>query len=505
MRRLHGLVSVICLLSFTNIFAQQQLPEYNITSQEVEAQIRFLASDALKGRLTGSEENRIAAAYIATQLEAYGVKKVDGMDTYYQPVNLEQVVPISRASLNWNKQEFRQGENLMLLSGDGGTTKAKAIFAGHGWVDEEKGIDDYAGLDVAGKIVITNIGPPDSKSPQAVFQAMQRKQEIAKEKGAIAVIELFQLGKNYWNIVTNYFGKPSMRVGAGVEKQMGDKLTYGWILEEESGFSGFIKEGKKTKMTLSSNASRTEAVFSDNIIGVIEGSDPNLKDEYVVLTAHYDHVGVGAQGGGATTAQDSIFNGARDNAFGTVALLNTAKALAAAPTKRSVVILAVTGEEKGLLGSRYYAENPIIPLEKTVFNFNTDGAGYNAKDRVTIFGLGRVGVDDELNAAASEFGLMVTNDPAPEQGLYDRSDNVSFAAKGVPAITFSPGFTAFDEEIMKNYHQVSDNPETIDFDYLATYCKVFAHTARLIADKSKRPFWEAGDKYEEAGKKLYNK
>ncbi len=504
MNHSYHLFFIISLLSINVTFAQQQLPEYNITSQEVEAQMRFLASDALKGRLTGEEGNRIAAAYIATQLEAYGVKKVENMATYYQPVNLQQVVPISQASLDWNKTTFQQGKNLMMLSGEGGSIKAKAVFVGDGWVDQEKGIDDYAGLDVEGKIVITNIGLPDSRAPLAIIKSMQRKREIAEEKGAVAVIELFQLGSNYWNIITKYFSKSSIQLSSE-ERKMNSKIPYGWILEEDTSFSSTIKEGKKTKIKLSNNASEERTIQSDNVIGVIEGNDTKLKNEYVVITAHYDHVGVGEQGGGAYTEQDSIFNGARDNAFGTVALLSTAKALAAAPPKRSILILAVTGEEKGLLGSSYYSDHPVIPLEKTIFNFNTDGAGYNSKDRVTIFGLGRTGVDEELNSGAAEFGLKVSDDPAPEQGLYDRSDNVSFAAKGVPAITFSPGFTAFDEEIMKNYHQVSDNPETIDFDYLATYCKIFAHTTRLIANKSERPFWKEGDKYEEAGKALYKK
>ncbi len=495
--------NILILFSWNFAHAQMQFPEFTISKTEVEGHLRFLASDALQGRNTGSEGNRIAAAYIAAQLEAYGVQKPAATNSYFQPVDLEQIQPITQATLTWNKNTFKQKETLMMLRGKGGILNANAVFAGHGWVDEAQGINDYAGLDVKGKIVITNIGLPNDRSPQATFQAITKKRELAKAQGAIAVVELFQLGKNFWTLATNYFGNPSMEL-ASTEDAPKDLPAYGWILEGDSKFSEEVKKGKKNKVVLTSNASSLEKIKSDNVIGVIYGSNPALREEYVVLSAHYDHVGVGKQGGGAYTEQDSIFNGARDNAFGTTALLTAAKALAAAPPERSVIILAVTGEEKGLLGSRYYANHPIFPLEKTIYNFNTDGAGYNAMDKVTIFGLGRTGTDSLLVKGAAEFGLAVNDDPAPEQGLFDRSDNVSFAAKGVPAITYSPGFTAFDESIMKYYHQVTDNPDTIDFDYLTLYAKAFSYTARLLANIPTRPFWVTGDKYEAAGKQLYS-
>jgi Zn-dependent M28 family amino/carboxypeptidase len=242
-----------------------------------------------------------------------------------------------------------------------------------------------------------------------------------------------------------------------------------------------------------------------NVVGYIEGTDAKLKDEYVLLTAHYDHIGVGKQGGQPYTAEDSIFNGARDNAFGTVALLSAAEALAKTPPKRSVLIVALTGEEVGLLGSKYYASHPILPLERCIFNFNSDGAGYTNTGIVGVIGLDRTGARAEIETASKAFGLGVFADPAPEQGLFDRSDNVSFAAKGIPAPTFSPGFSKFDEELMKNYHQVSDNPETIDFDYLLKFCQAYTYGARLIADRAQAPQWIQGDKYEQVGKKLYDK
>lgn len=283
-----------------------------------------------------------------------------------------------------------------------------------------------------------------------------------------------------------------------------DALIYGWIknIGQEEVFAR-LREGENVEVGLSSSGFGKEAIRARNVVGIVEGSDPALRDEYVLLTAHYDHVGVGRQGGGPFTEQDSIFNGARDNAMGTVALLTAARALAQQPPRRSVIILAVTGEELGLLGSNYYADHPLVPLDQTVFNLNTDGAGYNNTEYVSVVGFGRTGTDAAIEAAAAAAGLEVFPNPAPEQNLFDRSDNVAFAKKGVPALTFSPGFTAFDETISKYYHQVADEADAVDMGYLLQYCRAYAHLARLIADADERPQWKAGDKYEAAGKELY--
>jgi len=165
----------------------------------------------------------------------------------------------------------------------------------------------------------------------------------------------------------------------------------------------------------------------------------------------------------------------------------------------------LTAEEVGLLGSQYYANHPLLPLNKCIFNINSDGAGYNDTTIVAVMGLDRTGAKAEMETASKAFGLGIFADPSPEQGLFDRSDNVSFAKKGIPAPTFTPGFREFNGEIMKNYHQVSDNPETIDFNYLLKFSQAFTYAARLIADMPKAPQWIAGDKYEEAAKKLYVK
>ena len=280
-------------------------------------------------------------------------------------------------------------------------------------------------------------------------------------------------------------------------------LIHAWIQAADKSEIEALKNEGNLSVELASGAGSFKSLASQNVIGVLEGTDAKLKNEYLLLTAHYDHVGTGKQGGGAFGPQDSIFNGARDNGMGVVALLAGAEALAKERPKRSVIILAVTAEEMGLLGSQYYAEHPLIPLEKTIFNLNTDGAGYNTTQGAGIIGWDRTGTNEWVEKGLAAFGLEVIPDPAKEQNLFDRSDNVSFARQGVPCLTFSPGFKAFDQALMKNYHQVSDEADTVDFTYLLKFAQSFAHTARLIANADERPEWVAGDKYEAKGKTLY--
>ncbi len=223
------------------------------------------------------------------------------------------------------------------------------------------------------------------------------------------------------------------------------------------------------------------------------------KISFIVYSAHYDHVGVGKP----NAEMDSIYNGARDNAVGTVTVLNAAENIAKYPTKRSSLFIFFTGEEKGLLGSEYFVENPTIALDKIVYCFNSDNGGYNDTSKTTIFGLYRTTASQHFIDAAAEFGLTAIDDPAPEQNLFDRSDNVNFAKKGVPSPTYSMGFTAFDEEITKYYHQVTDNPDNVDYEYLHKFFQSYVLSARLIANDPQRPFWTEGDKYYEAGKELY--
>lgn len=466
---------------------------------QLEANLRFLASDALQGRRTGSAGNQIAGEFIATFLEGLGlIAPIDAPD-YKQMVPLEEKVPPMEAALTIGDISYEFGEDFIILSGYEGEIEAPVIFAGHGWINEEGTHNDYEGLDVSGKIVIVLPGPPDTQDPNQIFRAMSWKKKLAAERGAVGLIELYRM-QFPWPFFKRYFGRPSISFSDGEEATEAEqKLIYGWLKEREP----IQVDGMDFSAAIQSSGMYAKQLKTFNVIGIIEGSDPNLKEEYMLLSAHYDHVGMGKNGGGAYTEEDSIFNGARDNGMGTIALMSAAHSFALNPPKRSVVILAVTGEEIGLLGSQYYADNPLVPLDQTVFNLNTDGAGYNDVTTISMIGFGRTGTDEELKDGAASAGLTIIPNPSEEQGLFDRSDNVSFARLGVPAITLSPGFAAFDEEIRKYYHQVSDEADSVDFDYLYLYCKAFEKAARNIANMANRPFWLPGDKYENAGKALY--
>jgi hypothetical protein len=491
---------IAILLSCSNSNGQPELKKKNSQTTEI---LNFLADDKLMGRRTGEPGNNEAAQYIADKLKSYGVSFAPGMDSYFQKIPFSVFKPTEKYSLVLNNITFDPISDCLILSGKANFENVPVVFAKYGLVNEETGVSDYDGLDVEGKIVIVLPGEPDNSQQSAVMRASKKKRALAIKHKAVALLELYQLNTP-WSFFTNYFSRETLQLEDAAEGDK-DQLIVGWVKDKGDLIKKELIAGK-VKMTgsVSASGSTTIPKPSQNVIGVIEGTDPNLKNEYLLLSAHYDHVGTGKKGG-VFTSEDSIFNGARDNAMGTAAILHAAAALSKKKPLRSIIFLAVTGEEVGLLGSKYYAENPVIPLNKVIFNLNTDGAGYNSTKHISVIGWGRTGVDSLISQATRKVGLDVFKNPAAEQNLFDRSDNVSFAAKGVPALTFSPGFDAFDEEIAKYYHQVGDEADTVDKAYLLRFSQSLAYLARLIADNQVLPKWVKGDKYEEAGLKLYRK
>ncbi|MBO0939996.1 M28 family peptidase [Fibrella sp. HMF5335] len=472
-------------------------PEEKLTKSELENHLRFIASDELQGRRTGSPGNMIAARYLAEQFRMLGLKPAGDNDSYYQRVDLQFSKPVTSGIIRVGSDTLNVGKQFVVTGGTATAKTAPSVYVGYGLTDE-----DYANKDVKGKWVITQVGGPDVKSPRELLGSITTKDKLATEKGALGIIELYATPATPWTFISRYFNNEQLALSAA-EGSLGQaSLFHAWV---DNGKGQAVKLKDNAAVTVQTTARAVNPVQAVNVVGIIEGTDPALKNEYVLLTAHFDHIGVGKQGGAPYTAADSIFNGARDNGMGTVGLLAAAKALAQQPPKRSVLIVALTGEEVGLLGSRYYAEHPLVPLKQTIFDFNIDGAGYNDTSIISVIGLERTGAKAEIEQAARDFGLGVFAEPAPEQGLFDRSDNVSLAAKGVPAPTLSEGFKTFDEELMKNYHSVTDSPDTIDYDYLLRFCQTYARAARLIANRATRPFWMAGDKYEAAGKALYGR
>lgn len=482
---------LICLAAvFNQVNAQKfkKLPESKISVHSVEKHIRFLASDALLGRKTGEEGNNAAASYIAEEWRSYGVKPANG-ESFFQTIPFEKISQPEGAYLLSDGARLQVQDDFLVMSGEGvDLVNTEAVSVGYGWVSEDGSYDDFKDIDVKGKVIVAQMGTPDTKGFRAMFEASSAKEKIAREKGALAIIEIFSIPAP-WEVVQSNFAERLT-----IDQASGNGLSRILVMPK----TAQKLSGQFIDMHV--GALVQKPVPSNNVVGIIEGSDPDLKKEYVILSAHYDHVGFREA---KDASDDYIFNGARDNAMGVSAVLEAAKALSEKPAKRSFLLLAFTGEEMGLLGSKYYAEHPLIPLSQCVFNLNIDGAGYNDTSIITGIGVERTGAESEIRKAVEQMGLKLMPDPVPEQGLFDRSDNVSFAAKGIPAPSFSPGFTAFDEALMRFYHKEADEATTLDFAYCTTFDKAYVYAARLVANKAGAPRWVKGDKYEEAGKALY--
>lgn len=484
----------IALCCISSIFAQSEIDKVTSTvyKDQIQGHIYFLADDLLKGRETGTPENKIAASYLANTLRSYGVKPNPQTGDYYQEVLLQKTTPPNRITVSINGKELKKK---VAVTADKTEYDGEIVYMGYGLEA------DYVGKNVAKKVVIIKGGSDTAKDARAAFGLRKKKAELAKKAGALAVLELIKTGNDMWGFIDHNFNAPRLEVATGEisnETKAGG-LGYIWLQDEYGAMAKEMEEGSHTVSLLLGGETKT-AVKSQNVIGVIEGTDPTLKNEYIIYSAHYDHVGVGTP----DETGDTIYNGARDNAVGTTTVLSMAQNLAKYPTKRSALFILFTGEEKGLLGSEYYVEHPVLPLNQMIYCFNSDNGGYNDTSLATIIGLQRTTASKNIKDAAVAFGLTAIDDPAPEQGLFDRSDNVHFAAKGIPAPTFSMGFTAFNGDVTKYYHRPGDHADNMDYDYLEKFFRAYVLAGRNIANDPKTPFWTKGDKYEEAGNKLYN-
>ena len=482
--------SFLFILPFT-LLGQSDLDKINgeITQNSIRGHLEFLASDQLKGRDTGSEGLEVAALYAATQFRSYGLEPVNG--SYTQQVPFSSFTPPDSSSFKVGDQVLSYPDDFIVINGRQESMTATTVDIGYGTEA------DLEGKDLRFKIAVSLAGDGVSEDPRDWIAEARAKRKRVKEAGAVALIEIYQSTRIPWRFLKMIGTQSQTGLDQGFENT---DLPNIWIGTEDEAVLTSLKD-EKTPVTFYMDEVERKQFTSDNVVAMIKGTDPALADEYLIYSAHYDHVGVG----NADETGDNIYNGARDNAVGTSAVLSLAKYFGKNPPKRSSIFVLFTAEEKGLLGSRYFSQNMPVDASDVIYNLNIDNGGYNDTTIITVIGLTRTEAEGDFQNACNQLGLTAIEDAAKEQGLFDRSDNVNFAVLGIPAPTFSLGFKAFDAEIFKYYHQPGDEVETLNLNYIEKYTKAYILSAISIANSPKAPFWLEGDKYYEQGKELYGK
>jgi Zn-dependent M28 family amino/carboxypeptidase len=520
--------------------AKQVADHFN--SDRMKADLQFLSSDLLEGRGTGQRGGDIAAAYIATQFAIAGLKPLGENNTYMQKVPLNGVTlqPESTLKIIPSKGEEMNLKYLDDFVANSQTLKPEEIidcpvvFVGYGVVAPEFNWNDYAGIDVKGKVVLALVNDPPSADPKVFggkamtyYGRWTYKYEEAARKHAtgILLIHNTEMASYGWNVVRNsWSGEQAMLdVAPG---QFAVPMT-GWISEDvakktataigqdlASWFDKAKQPGfKPVELPLRVQGkliTKVRPLHAENVVGIVEGSDPNLKNEAIVYSAHYDHLGVGTAVDG-----DNIYNGAIDNASGTALLLELARVFAEASEKpaRSVVFLSVTGEERNLKGSEYYGKNPSIPAKKTMLDLNYDGINMWGQTRdVVLTGANRTSVWDVVQEVTKAMNLTITPEEHPEAGFYYRSDHFSFARVGVPAFSMDLGNDypdkpkdfgeqKYKEYNEKHYHQPSDefNPQW-DYSGAKEIARLGIYIGWRVAELPGATGWKAGDEFEKARK-----
>ena len=493
--------------------------------------VGFLASDEMKGREAGTPEYDIAARYVAAQFETMGLKPAGAKDSYIQPVPLVTFRAADKGSvmLVRGSAETALEFGVDYLPGASPlapelTKDAPLVFVGFGVVAPQFKRDDYAGLNVKGKIVVMLAGAPPSlpTEERAHYGNGVSKRELAAARGAIGIISVdtptrekvspFARRARNWRYLgatwAHNGGTPDFPGGsapglASLSLAGAAKLFAGLPGGADAVFAASEgKAGNPKRMALPMTARvaiKTEInrVMSSNVAGLLEGSDPVLKDQVVVLSAHLDHTGICPEVKG-----DTICNGAMDNAMGIASMIEVAhgfKHLKAQP-KRSILFLAVTAEEKGLVGADYFAQNPTLPKSNLVGNVNLDMpiVTYDFKD-VVAFGAERSSIGPAVARAGATMGIALVPDPQPEQGIFTRSDHYRFVQQGIPSVFLVTGpggdgavvGAAFQKT---HYHQPSDDMN-LPFKWGAAtrFVALNLAIARDLADAAERPRWNKGD------------
>ena len=514
-----GLAFGILFLSATMI-----VPAQNGRSKPAEGwwkHIEYLASDELAGRETGSEGHRRAAQYVADAFKRAGLKPA-GTQGYFQPVKfVSRKVVESRSAVSI----LRNGKEEPIVLGDEATlsmgiehapqTEASVVFIGYGLTVPEMKYDDLAGLDLRGKVVmLLTGGPSEIPGPLRAHYQTTRWQAL-KKAGAIGVISIQNpIGQDIpWERsklarlrASLSLADASLVENAGMQLAMtvNPASAERFFVDSGHSFAEIMKlaeTGKslprfpipaKIRATVAFDKKPLE---SQNVAGILPGTDPRLRNEYVVLSAHLDHVGKGEP-----INNDAIYNGAMDNASGIATLLEAARTFAETKKhfRRSILFLAVTAEEHGLQGSKFYAAHPTVPAEDIVSNINIDMFLPLFPFRSFIVqGLEESNLSDDLRRVAKEIGVEALSDPEPERRAFVRSDQYSFIRKGVPALSLKVGFIkdSPEHDIVKRwrkerYHAPSDDlQQPIDFEAAAKFNEAYLLIVEAVANRPERPRW----------------
>ncbi|MFN3677306.1 MAG: M28 family peptidase [Sphingomonas pseudosanguinis] len=495
----------------------------------MKAHVMFLASDAMAGREAGTRDYDIAAQYVAAQFYAAGLRPGGDHGGYLQNVPLVAYNVADKGSALWTPaggqpQELVFGEDFVpspVPDKRETSVSAPVVFVGYGIDAAQYGLTDYKGVDVRGKIVAFVPGTPEGLGGEerAFFGSAANKAALAAARGAVGAIQVdmsrgggrqrpFASLARYYNAPRVTWANPDGTAHAmtpttpvlGTLSQTGAAKLFGkgWDAEMKAAATpkpAYKPLAAKGQLTVSSKTS-FKPMDSSNVIGLIPGSDPKLKDQVVVLSAHLDHIGTNEGGEG-----DRINNGALDNAIGIASLIEEAKRFkAATPPKRTVMFLAVTAEEKGLVGSDYFANHPTVPLSSIVADVNLDMPilTYKFEDMV-VFGADRSTLGPIVRKAVGAMNLPVSPDPMPEEGIFVRSDHFRFVQKGIPSVFLwpgqkGPGKAGVEDFMSHRYHRVGDEiDQGIDWSQGPRFVSVNYAIAREIADAPERPVWNKGD------------
>ncbi len=540
-------LSLVLLFSLANAqngssaFPPQEFLQ-QIRPEAVRAHMEFLADDLLEGRATGTRGFQLAANYVRSQFEGMGLKPAGDAGSYFQNVHFRKSELLPELCSLTIRRDASEQKLVMakdfVMVGDplhtDANAEAPAVFVGFGVTAPKFSYDDYAGADVHGKIVVALYGAPPSfpSAPGAYYSDSIVKLRNAASHGAIGVLIVWG-GKveerTPFSELVRFYHEPTMRWldANGVPNDVEPKIRARATINSSVATAMLEGSGKSWKEVVATAlaskpqaiplqvtasihvVSRHSAVESPNIAAILPGSDPQLGNEYVAFTAHADHLGISVPVNG-----DAIYNGAGDNASGTAALIEIARAFTRLPRspRRSLLFIAVTGEEEGLLGSDYYAHNPTVPMSQVVADVNMDEVSflYDFKDIVPL-GADHSSLGAVADDVARHMGLEVSPDPAPEEVYFVRSDQYSFVEQGVPSIYIGEGYKAVNPKLdgkkmqvdweATRYHLPGDDmSQPMDFNALVKGTRVDLAAGYEIAQQKDRPRWNKGDFFEDFGK-----